>query len=247
MHNLISNPMRHPSRYRRGFTLVELLVVITIIATLAAIVFVMATRMKKTADAAVTTANLRQIGMALVSFTSDKNRFPSLQGDPVWDRCILPYLGYSNPPAGNGNINSKAVTDLEGVAKIFASSADKEPRAKDTYKRSFAIVPWTTNWSNGTAFRGWKDLPYNKGIRYSMLRSPEKAAMVVQWHEGTSGIPNHLGSGAHAFHDIGGRQSSLGNFQQVLFADGHIETLSARIKNADFVAKYWPGSIGNVN
>lgn len=230
-----------------GFTLVELLVVITILAVLAAIVLGISSRMRKSADESVTTANLRQIGLALVSFTAENNRFPSMQGDPVWDRSILPYLGYSNLPAGTGNINARTVADLEGVAKIFASPGDQEPRAKDVYKRSFGIVPWTTNWSNGTAFRGWKDLPYNKGVRYSMLNSPEKSVMVVQWYEGTSGTPNNLGSGAHAYHDLGGRQPALGNYQHVLFADGHVEKISARISNADFVAKYWPGTIGPTN
>jgi prepilin-type N-terminal cleavage/methylation domain-containing protein len=234
-------------RRRLGFTLVELLVVITIIAALAAVVMTMASRMKKSADESITTANLRQLGVAMVSFTAENNRFPSKQGDPVWDRCLLPFLGYSNTPTGTGNINSKAAADLDSVARIFASPADKQPRGKDTFKRSFAIVPWTTNWSNGTAFRGWKDLPFNKGIRYSMLNSPEKAAMVVQWYEGTSGTPNHLGSGDHAYHDIGGHLNTLGNFQQVLFADGHIEKLPARMGHADFVAKYWPGTVGNLN
>jgi prepilin-type N-terminal cleavage/methylation domain-containing protein len=234
-------------RRRLGFTLVELVVVITIIAVLAAVVMMMASRMRRTADEAVTTANLRQIGLALVSFTAENNRFPSMQGDPVWDRSILPFLGYSNLPAGTGNISAKTYADLEGVAKIFAAPADKEPRSKDFFKRSFAIVPWTTNWSNGTAFRGWKGLPFNKGVRYSMLNSPEQAAMLVQWYEGASGTPNYLGSGAHAYHDIGGRQPALGNYQLVLFADGHVEKLSARLSNAEFVAKYWPGTIGNIN
>lgn len=239
--------MQTSKHVRRGFTLVELLVVIVIIATLAGLAFSVSVNMRKSADDSVTTANLRQIGVAMMSYTTENNRFPSQQGDPVWDRCLIPLLGYPSTPAGNGGISRSNEMSLEGIAKVFASPADKEPRAKDTYKRSFAIVPWTTNWSNGTAFRGWKELPYNKGIRYSMLNSPEKAAMVVQWHEGTAGIPNILGSGAHAYHDFGGRQASLGNDQQVLFADGHIEKIPANVKAADFVTKYWPGKVGTVN
>jgi type II secretory pathway pseudopilin PulG len=226
---------------------VELLVVVTIIASLAAIAFGMASRMRKSAAESVTTANLRQLGVALVSYTAEDGRFPSQQGDPVWDRCLLPFLGYPTLPTGTGNINSRTTPDLGNVATVFTSPADKQPRAKDTYKRSFAIVPWTTNWSNGSAFRGWKDLPFNKGIRYSMLNSPEKAAMVVQWHEGAPGTPNHLGSGAHAYHDIGGPQASLGNYQLVLFADGHVERLSAKLSTADFIKDYWPGTIGATN
>jgi prepilin-type N-terminal cleavage/methylation domain-containing protein len=239
--------MKNFKNSRRGFTLVELLVVIVIIAALAGLAFSVSAKVRKSADEAVTTANLRQIGVALISYTAENNRFPSQQGDPVWDRCLIPLLGYSSTPTGSGGINSNDHEGLEGIAKIFASPADKETRAKGTYKRSFAIVPWTTNWSNGTSFRGWKDLPYNKGIRYSMLNAPEKAAMLVQWHEGTVGIPNVLGSGAHAYHDIGGRQTSLGNNQQVVFADGHIETLSAKMNTAEFLKKYWPGTIGSTN
>ena len=234
-------------RHSAGFTLVELLVVILIIVALAVISVTVASRMKKSADEAVSAANLRQVGIALVTYTAENNRFPSLLGDAVWDRCVIPHLGFTEPLTGTGVIKPSAFRSLEGIVRIFASPADKQTRPEDTYKRSIAIVPWTTNWSNGTAFRGWKDIPYNKGIRYSMLNSPEKAAMVVQWFEGTSGIPNNLGHGNHAFHDMGGPQKLLGNYQQVLFADGHVEKISARIKNADFVAKYWPGTIGSVN
>lgn len=239
--------MKLTPRIRSGFTLVELLVVIVIIAALAALAFTMATRMRKSADEAVTTANLRQIGVAMVSYTTENNRFPSKEGDPVWDRCLIPQLGYTDTLTGTGNIKMSSYKALEGNARIFASPADKEARPADTYKRSFAIVPWTTNWSNGTAFRGWKDMPYNKGVRYSILNAPEKAVMVVEWREGTSGTANNLGSGAHAYHDLGGPLKSLGNSQQVLFADGHIEKIPSKLTNAEFVTKYWPGKIGNVN
>ena len=246
----IRYPMHRPCRHRKGFSLVELLVVILIIVVLAAFAFAMTARMRKSADQAVVCANLRQIGLALVTYTAENNRFPSAptpQGDPAWDRCIIPHLGYTGTLTGSGILKPSEFRGLESIAKIFASPADKEPRAKDTYKRSFAVCAWTTNWSDGKSFRGWKDLPYNKGVRYSMLNSPEKAAMVVQCYEGTTSIPNHLGNIAHCYRAMGGPQKLLGNDQQVLFADGHIEKLSARMKLDDFIAKYWPGTVGNVN
>ena len=45
----------------------------------------------------------------------------------------------------------------------------------------------------------------------------------------------------------GGPVKTLGTTQQVLFADGHIEKVSNRMTTSQFVAKYWPGTIGNVN
>lgn len=243
----MKKPTHKTTSATRGFTLVELLVVIVIIAALAAIAFTLALRMKKSANQAITTANLRQIGVAMITYTADKGRFPSRNGDPVWDRAIIANLGFEGPLTGTNTIDRSSNPTLEGTAKIFTTPEDKEKRDPAFYPRSFAIVPWTTNWSNGTQFRGWKDRPLNVGIPYTLLNSPEKAAMVVQGNHGIGGPPNYLGSGNWAFKDMGGPAPLLGSTQQVLFADGHIEKISARITNAEFVKKYWPGTIGNLN
>jgi prepilin-type N-terminal cleavage/methylation domain-containing protein len=65
------NPVIKPITSKNGFTLTELLVVIVIVAALAAIAFTQALRMKKSANQAITTANLRQIGVALITYTAD--------------------------------------------------------------------------------------------------------------------------------------------------------------------------------
>ena len=230
---------------RHGFTLVELLVVILILAVLAGIAMMMVSRMKKSSNRAMTTANLRQISVAMITFSSDNGRFPSRMGDPVWDRTILSNLGFNDPLPGNTGILKSQYRALETPARIFTTPEDREKRDPSFYQRSFAIVPWTTNWSNGTSFRGWKDRPYNVGVPYSAVTAPEKAAMVVQWYSGDDTIPNLLGHGNHAYHDMGGPVKAIGTFQLVLFADGHIESLRSNFTNAEFVAKYWPGTIGN--
>lgn len=236
---------------RSGFTLVELLVVIAIIVVLAAVGMLMANRMRKSADQAVTTANLRQIGVALVGYTADNGRFPHKNGgaNPAWDRAIIPNLGYTDPIPGPtvGPIPATE-TRLKSIASIFASPADKEPRSPNTFKRSFAIIPWTCNLKVGGTVRGWKDLPVDIGVRYSILDAPERAAMVVQAHYGIANTSNNLGAGAHAYHDSGGIAAAVGPTQQVLFADGHVEKLPTNWPSPkDFRDKYWPGSIQNLN
>jgi prepilin-type N-terminal cleavage/methylation domain-containing protein len=242
-----TSPLMKKTARRNGFTLVELLVVIIIIAALAALAFTAVTQVRKTANQAVTSGNLRQIGVALVNYNSDNGRFPSLSGDPVWDRAIISNLGFSGKLVGTGSIKISEAPALESAARIFTTPEDKAKRDPKVYPRSFAMVPWTTNWSNGTAFRGWKDRPYNKGVPYTVLTAPETSAMVVQRYSGDAGIANLLGHENHAYHDIGGPVNALGSEQQVLFADGHVEKIKASMTTDVFVAKYWPGTIGNTN
>jgi prepilin-type N-terminal cleavage/methylation domain-containing protein len=61
---------------RRGFTLVELLVVIVIIAALAGLTAPMVIRQRKKADQTEAVNNARQIGMALFEFETEYGTFP---------------------------------------------------------------------------------------------------------------------------------------------------------------------------
>src|SRR6478672_2565076 len=61
---------------RRGFTLVELLVVIVIIAALAGLTAPMVIRQRKKADQTEAVSNARQIGLALFEFETAYGSFP---------------------------------------------------------------------------------------------------------------------------------------------------------------------------
>lgn len=65
----------NPSK-RRGFTLVELLVVISIIATLAGVGVPVIIAKKKDGDRAEAIANIKQIGMAMFAFDTDYGSYP---------------------------------------------------------------------------------------------------------------------------------------------------------------------------
>lgn len=68
--------MKTNHRMRRGFTLVELLVVIVIIAALAGLTAPMVIRQRKKADQTEAVNNARQIGLALFEFETEYGSFP---------------------------------------------------------------------------------------------------------------------------------------------------------------------------
>ena len=74
--------MRSRKKHPTGFTLTELLVVIVIVATLASLAFVVATRARGSAQKATSVSNMRQIGSLLATHASDhSNRLPAPRAD----------------------------------------------------------------------------------------------------------------------------------------------------------------------
>lgn len=104
---------------RLGFTLVELLVTITIIVVLATVTFVGTSAMIKRAAAAKDSATLRQFSVYFNMYASDNNDYlpgplftrqtPIYSKAPSsnikeWRRladCFAPYMGYENPKSGD--------------------------------------------------------------------------------------------------------------------------------------------------
>ncbi|RYD29397.1 MAG: prepilin-type N-terminal cleavage/methylation domain-containing protein, partial [Verrucomicrobiaceae bacterium] len=68
--------MKTTYQTRRGFTLVELLVVIVIIAALAGLTAPMVIRQRKKADQTEAVSNARQVGLALFEFETEYGSFP---------------------------------------------------------------------------------------------------------------------------------------------------------------------------
>ena len=77
----------------RGFTLVELLVVIVIIAALAGLTAPMVIRQRKKADQTEAVSNARQIGFALIEFETEYGNFPdSATADAVQKATETPLV-----------------------------------------------------------------------------------------------------------------------------------------------------------
>lgn len=101
---------KHRSR-RRGFTLVEMMIVVVIIAVLIAFGFVGIRTLKEKASAAADANDLRAVHVALFGYVSDNNDMlpitmsgisPTYRtGVQTLNTLLAPYLGYHNPKDGD--------------------------------------------------------------------------------------------------------------------------------------------------
>lgn len=86
--------MKKTSQGFRGFTLVEMLVTITIIVVLAALGLTGFSRAREGSRRTVSLGQLRQMGIGLTTFTADNNGYlpMSRKGGTYWPTLIHPYL-----------------------------------------------------------------------------------------------------------------------------------------------------------
>lgn len=85
---------------RYGFTLIELMVAISIIGLLGTVLFAVFSRVRERANRVQCSANLKQIGLAMQMYASDNNRFyPYMDNASIgrphycaWADRILPYI-----------------------------------------------------------------------------------------------------------------------------------------------------------
>jgi prepilin-type N-terminal cleavage/methylation domain-containing protein len=209
---------------RNGFTLVELLVVITIIITLAGLIFAMVTKMRKRADAAKQTSILHQIGPLMVLHTTERNGLlPATvstkeYGSVHWHQAL------------HALINSELPIDR---VKSFDYWNKGNPLIKNPlYKTpvgNLKLSPWCPGYGMNTKIVDNLKLPvdYNNGewqanraIPLAAIGDPARTPLVApapDYHYGTIKAK-----------DLRMEQFLISGQIPVLFVDGHIETISPK-------------------
>ena len=90
MKNLFKISSSSPSGFKRGFTLVELLVMIAIVAILAGLLLPVLVKAKQKGQATVCLNDLKQAGLAVQLFAGDNDRGSA--GNSRWWENLMPYV-----------------------------------------------------------------------------------------------------------------------------------------------------------
>lgn len=162
-------------KHQAGFTLIESLVVITIIGVLAAIVFPVLGQFRDSAHASRCGANLRQVGLALELFTQDNRGFypekangtsQSTNGCDYASQLIM--AGYINKRSG-----------------IFSCPADPGLSQKLVPSNE---EPLSYRYISPTMDPGYGNGVYGKRRRKTSIQTPGSTVMLTEWHSRSDGI-----------------------------------------------------------
>lgn len=210
----------------RGFTLIEFMVAIAVIAVLSLTVLSGLSYSTTISNTTKCAANLRSIGVALLSYAADNDG--NLPHGVIWDKSIAPYLG----GAADGSI----------TMEVFRCPLDERPLAERP--RSYTANAMSSNVDRskvGVFSRNNSDL--SAGL--NSLEFPHRTIAIAEMYTGNYTSNRQFGG---AFSIIDGwtvKRTNMnyyhGKGQNYLFCDGHVETLSdeAVVKPATIGGTLW--------
>jgi prepilin-type N-terminal cleavage/methylation domain-containing protein/prepilin-type processing-associated H-X9-DG protein len=201
-----------PKRGNSGFTMVEILVVITIIVTLAAITMVSVARMKRTAKTTNSASNLRNIGNSFATASIDLNgAYPSIRGFDT-DKGDTPNHKYWHWKLYSQayNLDDQFVKDDKWSQSVF-HNPEMDPKL-------------LTNWTCGYAMNARLiENTYNIGWSQAVSRPLGLGAL-----QNVSQSPLIAPRKDHHYREASDLLYNEDKKAVILFCDGHIESMTRK-------------------
>lgn len=220
--------------FRRGFTLVELLVTITIIAVLAGLSVFGVSRMRSAANNSNCVSNLRQLAIAGQSYATETGVYPTYGrqangGNAFWFHTLQKDLGMMEQP--NAAVTERDPSFPTCKECLRKHNAQSEPRNNPirTYSINVGISKPQQDSSGVFTF---------PGIRTGQVANPSKTSFFMDGTKGPGGMiywdsigrPNEIRRAENLVH--GGKIN-------IAFIDGHVESRSLAEIPAQFSRAFW--------
>ncbi|MHB1001140.1 MAG: DUF1559 family PulG-like putative transporter [Armatimonadota bacterium] len=206
-----------------GFTLIELLVVIAIIAVLTAIVFPVLASAREKARSTQCQSNLRQISIAISSYTQDWDGYYPNTGNPLlwmgrfWRWPLKEYLKLSADPVPGDPLHSTK----NSMNILLCPSDSKAKQSFDgtsyAYSMTFYVSPADIDTMSTFGSTVTAPGPRCESQSESAVLYPSEKAMVTEWQSN------------HKSPNVGWNNPATAwqGARNYLFADGHCKYLQS--------------------